>query len=132
MQTSGIIIKTTDFNTIKSLIDNIPAHQRTKEVDQLLGEILQANIVKDDEIDENIIQLNSFFEIEEFSTKKHYSFTLTLPSMSNIADKKLSILTPLGVALIGFRLGMEIEWQLPGGRRKMTILKVTKPVLSNQ
>lgn len=132
MQNSEIVIKTSDFNVLQSLINNLPQYQRTREVELLLAEIEKAAKVPDESIGDDVIQLNSYFEIEECNSKKKYDFTLTLPAMGNIAEKKLSVLTPLGVALIGYKMGMSVEWQLPGGLRKMNILKVTQPVLSNQ
>lgn len=114
------------------LINKLPSYQRTREVEQLKLEIEKALKVEDENIAHSVIQLNSHFEIEECITKKKYSFTLTLPALGNIAEKRLSVLSPLGVALVGYSEGMSVEWQLPGGLRKMNILKVTQPVLSNE
>jgi len=53
---------------------------------------------------------------------------LTLPKYANLEEKKLSVLSPLGVALIGFQQGMEIEWHLPAGLKKFKILAVQNPI----
>ncbi|WP_262912209.1 GreA/GreB family elongation factor [Mongoliitalea daihaiensis] len=57
---------------------------------------------------------------------KRLQFMLTFPKNANLAENKLSILSPLGVALIGFQEGQEIEWPLPAGVRKFKIEKVTQ------
>lgn len=91
-----------------------------------MDEMERAKIVEDDQVGEDIIRINSTFEIEEISTKKVMKFTLTLPHHSNLKEKKLSIFTPLGVALIGFQKGMEIEWPLPGGVKRIVIKEVER------
>ncbi len=55
---------------------------------------------------------------------KEMDFTLTLPEHADMGRKKISILSPLGVALIGFRQGMTIDWEFPGGLKKIKILTV--------
>ncbi|WP_185974350.1 GreA/GreB family elongation factor [Litoribacter populi] len=45
--------------------------------------------------------------------------------MANVNEKKLSIFSPLGAALIGFKQGKTIDWDLPGGKKKLKILKVS-------
>lgn len=122
-----VIIKKTDYLTIKSVMANLPQHQKSREVGELLAELEKAQIVHDDNIAFDIIQLNSYVEVEETGSSKKICLTLTLPRSANIAEKRLSVLSPLGVALIGFREGMHIEWKLPGGIKKINILRVKQP-----
>ncbi|MCE7053816.1 GreA/GreB family elongation factor [Algoriphagus sp. AGSA1] len=118
----------TDYNTIKELIVNTPSHLVTKEISMLAKEIEKAKKVPDSKIEAQVIRVNSYFEVQDVASGKLLSFQLTLPKNGNLADKKLSILSPLGVALIGFQEGMEIEWTLPGGLKKLKILSVKNAV----
>ncbi len=102
----------------------MPPSQRTKEVGQLQGELNAAQRVADDKIGEDIIRLNSYFEVLDQSSGKTLQLHLVMPKLANLAQQKISILSPLGVALIGFREGMLVEWVLPGGPKKLKITKV--------
>jgi regulator of nucleoside diphosphate kinase len=57
---------------------------------------------------------------------------LTVPKLANLEEKKLSIFTPLGAALIGFKQGSVIDWELPGGRKKLEIIKVINIERNNE
>jgi regulator of nucleoside diphosphate kinase len=118
------ILTKSDYNTIKDLILNTPSHLRTKEISLLAKEIEIAKKVPDAKLEPHVIRINSYFEVQDVASGKLLSFQLTLPKFGNLAEKKLSVLSPLGVALIGFQEGMEIEWNLPGGLKKFKILKV--------
>jgi regulator of nucleoside diphosphate kinase len=121
------VISRNDYNAIKSLIANYPSHLKTKEVNQLVDELNRADILEDSEIGEDVIQLNTSFEAEDVTTKKVYKLTLTLPGEANVKEQKISIFSPLGVALIGFKKGMTIKWSLPGGMKTLKILQVNNP-----
>lgn len=120
------IISKSDYFTLKNYVMNCPPNLKTVELGQLMEELERAEIVEDEQMDAEIIQINSKFEIEEIASKKKMQFTLTLPHHANLKEKKLSIFTPLGVALIGFKKGMEIQWKLPGGVKQIRINKVEK------
>ena len=118
------ILTASDYKTIHTLLQNLPAPLIGKEVSQLQREIKSAEIVPDDAISEKIIQLNSRFEVEELASGKLMNFKLVLPSQADLKQNKISILSPLGVALIGFGQGMTVEWMLPGGLKKLRINQV--------
>lgn len=121
------ILTKSDYNTIKELIVNTPSHLITKEIALLAREIEKAKLVSENKIEPQVIRINSHFEVQELASGQLLKFQLTLPKFGNIAEKRLSILSPLGVALIGFQEGMEIEWTLPGGLKKLKILSVHAP-----
>ncbi len=118
------VISTRDYAVIMSIIANLPNSEKTKETRQLLVELDKAEKVDILKIPNDIIRLNSFVEIMDMDTEKRSNFELTFPKMASLELKRISILAPLGVALIGFQEGMIIDWVLPGGARKIKILKV--------
>ena len=122
------IISETDYKTIYSLIQDLPASQRTKEMGQLQRELNSALRVADEKLEEDIIRLNSYFEVKDMGTGKTLQLHLVMPKMADLSQQKISILSPLGVALIGFREGMLVEWVLPGGPKKLQILKVVNAI----
>lgn len=121
------IIKISDKKAILALMESIPFSGRTKELGILQSELRRAEIVEDQAITEKAIQLGSNFDIIDIATGKRLQYTLTYPKNANLAENKLSILSPLGVALIGFQEDQVIEWNLPAGTRKFKIEKVSQP-----
>jgi regulator of nucleoside diphosphate kinase len=118
------IITASDYELINSVIENIPSHQKTKVVGQLNEELSRAQIVNESSISNEVIRLNSTFKIMDVNSNRLIEFTITLPDLADLSKKKISVLTPLAVALIGFKKGMVIDWVLPGGPKKIKILNV--------
>ncbi|HQE11910.1 MAG TPA: GreA/GreB family elongation factor [Flavipsychrobacter sp.] len=120
------IISHTDYNTVKSYIANCPTHLKTKEMNDLVTELDRAEHWEDEKVKEDVIQINSSFEVEDTASKKVMKFFLTLPQHADLKQRKISIFSPLGIALIGFTKGMTIKWALPGGEKLLKILNVSK------
>lgn len=102
----------------------MPTSQRTKEMGQLQRELDTAKKVADETIGADVIRLNSYFEVMDVATGKTLKLSLVMPKIADLNQQKISILSPLGVALIGFSEGMVVEWLLPGGLKQLQILKV--------
>ena len=113
-----------DFQIIHDLIKNQSAIQQTKEIRYLAEELKKAKIVKDDKIGRDIVQLNSMVQIEDPSNNNVMDFQIVLPSQANLKDKKISILAPIGIALIGFKKNQVVEWNMPAGKKTMKIVDV--------
>ena len=124
------ILTASDYKTIHTLILNLPPQLKGKEVTQLQHEIKSAEIVPDEKISADIIQINSFFEVLDLETQRLMRFQIVLPHFADLKQSKISILSPLGVAMIGFRQGMTVEWTLPGGRKKLQIKQVENLIRS--
>ena len=118
------IVKQTDYTIITNLINSLPYYQKTKEVSLMLDELKKADIVADEDIKADIIQLYSRFEVEDIESKKIFSLCITPPDSANFKEKRISVFSPLAVALIGHRKGMTVEWLLPGGLKKLYIKSV--------
>jgi regulator of nucleoside diphosphate kinase len=118
------IVKQTDYTVIANLIESLPYYQKTNEVRLMLDELENADIVADEEIKADVIQLYSWFEVEDTESQKIFRLCITLPNLADFKKKKISVFSPLAVALIGYRKGMNVEWQLPGGLKKLYIKSV--------
>ena len=75
-------------------------------------------------IGRKIVRLNSIVTIETSFGKKD-GMQLVLPSEGDLSKRKLSIMTPMGTALIGYTEGDKVVWSLPRGEEIITIVKVT-------
>ncbi len=95
-------------------------------MNDLVTELDRAEHWEDEKVKEDVIQINSSFEVEDTASKKVMKFFLTLPQHADLKQRKISIFSPLGIALIGFTKGMTIKWALPGGEKLLKILNVSK------
>jgi regulator of nucleoside diphosphate kinase len=59
--------------------------------------------------------------VTDTTSGEKMTYTLVFPSAANITDHKLSILAPLGMALLGYRMGDIIEWSVPSGIKKLRV-----------
>jgi regulator of nucleoside diphosphate kinase len=91
----------------------------------LSQEIDRARLVPSDGISPDVVTLGSSVRFRERSSGATRSVRLVLPSEANIANGRLSILTPVGIALIGLSAGQEMEWETRDGRTLgLTLLDV--------
>jgi regulator of nucleoside diphosphate kinase len=93
------------------------------ELRLLENELKRARIVAPEEIAPDVITINSRAELLDLQTGERMEFTLVLPADENVHDGKISVLAPLGTAMLGCRVGDEFVWHVPHGLRR---LKVTK------
>jgi len=96
----------------------------TKNIDTLGLEIKRAKKVRPQKISPDIVTMNSKFEIIDTDTSKTMVFTLVYPADSDFRNGKLSVFSPLGSAVIGYKTGDEVSFEVPRGTKKVIIGKV--------
>jgi regulator of nucleoside diphosphate kinase len=84
---------------------------------QLEGELARAKIVSRAEIPRDVVTMNSRVVFENETTGERREVTLVYPREADIDAGKVSILVPVGTALLGLRVGQSIDWQLPSGEK---------------
>jgi regulator of nucleoside diphosphate kinase len=90
----------------------------------LREELRKATLVKKSELPADVVRLNSRVKIKEGKKDKLIELILVLPEKANIKERKVSIFAPLATALIGFRQGEQIKWNVPAGQKIFTIMEV--------
>jgi regulator of nucleoside diphosphate kinase len=116
-----VVIMEDDYNLIKGLLQG----QSEEEAGMtLLHEMNRAIIVKREAFPPHAVRLNSKVSIQNTETKTQKVFTIVMPEKADIRENRISILSPMGAALIGFRKGEEVVWKMPGGMKKIKILDV--------
>lgn len=90
-----------------------------EDIAALLEEELErANIVSDEELPTDVVSMNSTVKFLDLETEKESIVQLVFPQDANMVENKISILTPVGSALIGLRAGQTINWPFPNGKVK--------------
>ena len=121
-----IILRKDDYDILISYLKN-QRHRNlydVQNVKELLGELKNAKLVNKDNFPSDVVRLNSRVKIKDVNKGKVMDLTLVTPDKADIRERKISVMAPVGTALIGFKKGQKINWQVPGGRRTFTIMEV--------
>jgi regulator of nucleoside diphosphate kinase len=91
------------------------------QLDVLEEEIERAKIVPQAQIPPDVVTMRSRVRIVDMRTGEQLVYQIVYPHEANYAAQKISILAPIGMALLGYSTGTEIEWQVPSGSRRLRI-----------
>ncbi len=121
--THSITMTVTDYQQILALVQNHPSELSL----MLEDELNRAQIIQDNQLPTDVVGMNSQVYFLDQETGKESTVTLVYPQDANIHENKISILTPVGAALIGLRTGQIIQWPFPNGKaKKIQVLAVHK------
>lgn len=118
-----IIVNKIDYSRIHKCID-IAKRQNTigvNEAETLLNELHSAVIVEPREVPHDVVTMNSIVRISFLNVKKTLQFQIVYPDSANIRENKISIFSPVATALLGYKVGDEVEWIVPSGLTKIRI-----------
>lgn len=106
-----------DHRVISKLLEERQHHTNphSQTTTKLRGELERAILVEDADLPPEVVKLHSRVRLRDLDTGEIDEWTLTLPDESDVERRKLSILAPVGSAIIGFAKGDQIEWETPGG-----------------
>jgi regulator of nucleoside diphosphate kinase len=94
------------------------------EMSALEAELSRAAIVDAKDLPTDVITMNSRAELLDLDTGERMEFTLVFPRDAHIEDGKISVLAPLGTAMLGYRVGDEFAWTVPYGMRRLKVTAV--------
>ena len=95
-----------------------------QNAEDLLAELKRAKLVNKDDFPLDVVRINSTVKVKAEEKEKILEFMLVTPDKADIKDKKISIMAPIGTALIGFKKGQQVKWQMPAGQKTFTIMDV--------
>ncbi|MEM5528865.1 nucleoside diphosphate kinase regulator [Gammaproteobacteria bacterium AS21] len=120
-----ITISSLDSDRLYELIDSLPKNSLVG-ITELEQELARANTVEPSQVPPTLVTMNSTVRFSVESSKDEFLLTLVYPKDIRSSNKNISILAPVGSALLGLSQGDEIEWPKPGGGlMKVTIEEVT-------
>jgi len=128
MRNRPIVISRTDAARLRELL----ATRARAEFDQdhlreLAEELERARIAETDQVPAGVITIHARVQVHDLVSGERRELTLVLPRESDASAGRISVLAPLGTALLGYRAGDEVEWQMPGGLRRLRIESVLPP-----
>lgn len=118
--TPDIVVTSQDLERLQALITRQPSER----VERLDEELARAKVVGPREIPVDVVTMNSDVVIEDIVSGVRRNVRLVYPEAANAARAWVSILSPLGSALIGLRVNQEFDWILPYGKRRVRVVEV--------
>jgi regulator of nucleoside diphosphate kinase len=88
---------------------------------KLEHELDRAETVAPEEVPGDLITMRSKVRLKDMNTGEEMVYTLVFPVEADSGDGKISVLAPIGTAMLGYRVGDLIEWQVPSGLRRLKV-----------
>ena len=107
-----------DLDRLTDLLEAYAAGAGGRRFEHLEGELLRARVVPSDQIPRDVVTMNSRVVFEDERTGERREVTLVYPRDADIDAGKISVLVPVGSALLGLRVGQSIDWTLPSGQKR--------------
>lgn len=125
MKNKGIQITDYDFERLRELLRTSKlAGESDDAFLKLEKELERAEVVSSRKISADVVTMNSIVRIKDLDTNEEMILQLVFPSDSNLDERKISILAPVGTAILGYKVGDIVEWQVPAGIRRLRIEEV--------
>jgi regulator of nucleoside diphosphate kinase len=123
MKPRNIVLSSLDFDRLRDLVATARQFHAGEStiLDALDRELGRAQIVPPEEIPPYVVTMNTCVRIIDTDTQDVMRYTLVYPGAADVSQGRLSILSDMGVALLGYSVGDTIEWKFPEGVRRLRI-----------
>jgi regulator of nucleoside diphosphate kinase len=114
-----------DFDRLKHLVES-PRYRVSHAVliPALREGLERSRVVEPARVPKEVVTMNSKVRVRDLKADEAETYTLVYPDNADINDGKLSVLAPLGTALLGARVGQVVEFLAPGGTRRLNVEKI--------
>lgn len=129
MTEKPIYITDSDRKRLKTLLEEnwLDRREDRGDLKRLDYELDRARVVKSTEVPNDVVTMNSCVRLRDLDSGDAVVFSLVYPSepyaagSDNLAEMTVSVLAPIGTAVLGYRLGDTIRWEVPGGMRRLKV-----------
>lgn len=111
-----IVISSLDLERIEALLERMPPTQAA-QYQALRGELDRADVLEPADIPADVVTMNSVVTFKDDDSGDELTISLVYPAGAGVPGT-VSILAPVGSALLGLKVGQPIEWPTPDGRRR--------------
>lgn len=127
MKEATIYISEVDLARLRKLIDFVRETGNDVNrvyLDRLEGELERAEVVNPNDIPRDIVTMRSTVRLKDLDNGKEMVYSLVFPNEADVDEGKISVLAPVGTAMIGYRVGDVIEWEVPSGLRRLKVEEI--------
>jgi regulator of nucleoside diphosphate kinase len=125
LSTNQIILTEADFDRLRVLLDS-PRYRSTQAplLMALREELDRGTVVPSDVVPGGVVTMHSRVRVRDLKTRESEIYTLVYPDQADIDENKLSVLAPLGMALLGTRVGQIVKFDAPAGQRRLKVERI--------
>lgn len=127
MNHTPIYISRDDYSKLRLLIATALHSSASAALAKLRDELDRAAVIHPADFPTDVVTMNSTVEFEDLGTSEIEEYTITFPERADVEQHRISILAPIGTALIGCRVGDVVKWSTPGGIRQLKVRRVMPP-----
>lgn len=121
MTNQAIYITKQDMQRLYSLLDNPNLSGQKPYLEQLERKLDGANVVESAAIPADTITMNSTALLTDLEDSEEMILTLAYPDHAAISEGRISVLAPIGMAMLGCRQGETVAWEVPEGTRQLRV-----------
>lgn len=121
-----IVVTECDRNRLRNLLEGFRRWnvRDRAHVDHLEAELDRADVVLPVDVPRDVVTMNSEVAVRDLDSNEEMTFAVVFPSDADIDRQRISILAPIGTAVLGYRVGDTIDWKVPGRIRRLKIERV--------
>ena len=125
-KTTGIYITEPDYERLSGLIDRTRERSNVDReyLNKLEAELDRAEIIDPKDIPADVITMRSRVRLKDLVSGESNTYSLVFPTEADFAEGKISVLAPIGTAILGYSLGDTIEWPVPSGLRRLKVEEI--------
>jgi regulator of nucleoside diphosphate kinase len=123
MKKKGSAIQITRFDKARlmRLLRSLDAAGSREEIAELERELERGAEVESTEVAPDVVTMNSTVRVTDLDANTTHLYTIVFPGDADFDKGRISILSPLGTALLGYRAGDVVTWEMPRGTRRLRI-----------
>ncbi|OQA28637.1 MAG: Regulator of nucleoside diphosphate kinase [Verrucomicrobia bacterium ADurb.Bin345] len=124
MNNQTIVMTTTDHADLDELIRANGRRSGLLDgpaLSRLAVELARARLVSPEELPPDVVSMGAVVKVRDMDTRERMQLTVVWPEDANPHEGCINVLAPLGMALLGARVGDEIEWPVPEGKRRLRV-----------
>ena len=125
MRERAINITEEDMQSLRKLLQAMDSSHRDREyLEDLESELDRAVLVSAKDVPSDTVTMHSRIRVKDLDSGKEMEIQLVFPREADFERGKVSIVAPIGTALIGYRAGDVVEWKVPSGLRRLKIEEI--------
>ena len=121
-----IIVTFNDYHRLLGLVEMASSKVKTPEtVKRMLSQLYAAKMLKQEDISKSVVTMNSRIKLRDVVNKRETEITITYPQDAEPKERRVSVFSEIGLALLGRQQNEVVSWKVPGGVGLFEITEVT-------
>lgn len=126
MSGKPIQVTASDLERLKKLLLDAQrtSYRKSVYLAHLQKELGRAEVVESKDVPGDVVTMNSRVQLADMDTGEEEVYTVVFPEEANAGQGKVSVLAPIGTAMLGYEVGDVFEWDVPAGKRRWKVKQI--------